>query len=391
MQKRQYYLEPFLKEYKTTLKSCTILGDHYHVLLENTIFYPEGGGQPCDTGYINNQLVKDVYEKAGLVYHVLASPITGPEVTCVIDWELRFYHMQQHSGQHLLSAVLMHEFDYPTRSFHLGTDYTTIDIEGPELTETLISEIENEVNALICQNRAIRAYFVTASEADDRPLRRTPKVSENIRVVEIEGYDQVPCCGTHLTNTGQIGLVKIIRVEKHKKLLRVYLRSGKSALSDYQTKHRIVADLNAIFSATEDDLRQKIAGELEQTRTLIGKYKELRKQVQVYQAQEITQAARVQGQMIIEVSLAEDAMEEAPHLAKQVLALGDFFVLISMNQRIVLATNLTQFNCDQLIKTYAPQFAGRGGGKPDFAQAYFPTESDLDKFVNIVKEHLTQN
>ncbi|WDC84731.1 alanyl-tRNA editing protein [Caloramator sp. mosi_1] len=177
-----------------------------------------------------------MFEENDTVYHVVDKKIEKNNVKCTIDFERRFDHMQNHTGQHLLSSVFITLYDAPTNSFHLGDDYVSIDIGLENITDEIVKNVEDRVNELIFKNIPVKSYIVNNEEAKKLPLRKLPPTDVNIRIVEIEGIDYSPCCGTHVRNLGEIGMVKILKTEKYKNMTRVYFKCGKRLLRDFQEK-----------------------------------------------------------------------------------------------------------------------------------------------------------
>lgn len=197
MTNKLYYNSTYQTDWQTRVTETIEREDGLYVLLEETAFYPHGGGQPCDLGAIQGIPVLDVISEEELVLHKLERLPNEESVTCQIDWNRRFDHMQQHSGQHLLSAVCSEKYNFMTLSFHLGEDYCTIDIEVPELSADQLYSIEREVNRQIYLNHNILSYFVTGEEASQLKLVKQPKVTENIRIVEIKDVEY-NACGGHM-------------------------------------------------------------------------------------------------------------------------------------------------------------------------------------------------
>ena len=183
--------------------------------MEETLFYPTGGGQPHDLGTINGVPVIDVFEEDGKVVHVLPQPLQGDRAFCVLDWERRLDHMQQHSGQHLLSAVFEDKYGFRTESFHLGEEYCTIDISAPALSVREQNAVEERANQVIFANLPLLTYTIRPEEKVPFPSAKF-RTSKDLRIVEIKGFDYSPCSGTHVSSTGQIGLLKVIKWEKYK-------------------------------------------------------------------------------------------------------------------------------------------------------------------------------
>lgn len=385
MQNRQYYLNPYQVDYQTRVVSAAKIQDNYHVVLENTIFYPEGGGQPADTGFIENIPVLDVYEQQGVVYHVLPTAPQNNPVNCRIDWDRRFYHMQHHTGQHLLSAAFFREFGWQTWGFHLSDEYSTLDITAGELPSAIIREAELKINRLIQADKAINTYFITdLAEVDPKLLRKEPQVNSEIRIVEIAGYDAVPCCGTHLSSTGQVGLLKIMKTEKIRNMTRIYYRCGERALIDYQDKFDAVSKLALMFSSAEQDVLERVAAELEAKRTAEQELKKVKQQLLAYLAEDLTKQSN--GSIIVHHLDSGEEPETAQLLIREVLALGNYLVLAEVNNRVFLSHNLTSdLNCGEIVKEYGIPLGGKGGGKKDFAQIFFADRAKLQEFITVVK------
>ncbi len=390
LQNRQYYLDPFLSEFDTSIVSASLIEDKYHVVLENTIFYPEGGGQPSDQGYLNDSKILHVYEKDNQIYHVIADKLYESKVKCRLNWDRRFYHMQHHSGQHLMSAVFYHYYNYQTKGFHLGEDYATIDISTPTLSNKIIADAETRINKLIYQDIPIRCYFITKEQIGRINLRKKPTIDQDIRIVEFAGLDAVPCCGTHLKSSGQVGLLKIIKTEKYKSLTRIYFLCGQQAQQDFQFKHNIIVALAHSFSSSEGDVLERVESEIESKRALAQEYKHLQKQAAYYQAKEIVHKA--EKDLIIVNLDARKSTDYAILLADEILAIGNYIVIITVNNRLVLAVNRTAaFHCGKSMKKYLSEYDGRGGGNAHLAQAYFPTKEKMKQFIIQLENSIYQN
>lgn len=388
MQNRQYFIDPYLKEYSTKLVSSTKIDGKHHAVLANTIFYPEGGGQPGDLGYLNDTKVIDVYEQNGVIYHVCENEIKAPIVVCKLDWQRRFEHMQYHTGQHILSAILYRHFNYQTCSFHLGTNYSTIDIDTKKLTPKEIDEVENFVNNLIQDNVLIKSYFINPEEPTQLDLRKQPQDLEDIRIVEITNFDSAPCCGTHLKTSGEVGLLKIIKTEKHKYLTRIYYHCGMKAFSEFQEKHKTITTLARLFSTSESGVLDRVTAELESKKELEHNYKKLQKQVFNLKAQSLVKKTK---NNLIETTLDDqDSFDDAQHLADEILAQGPFTVIISVGNRLLIThNNKSGLHCGNLIKQFVQDFDGRGGGNASFGQVFFPSKNKMDQFIGQIKKQLS--
>ena len=252
------------------------------LLLNQTIFFPEGGGQPCDTGFIDNQPVFYVFEKEGLIYHQISSLLANPfqtppageggarkAVHCEIDWNRRFLHMQMHCGEHILSGMFYREYGGVNRGFHMGDDYMTIDINleettrYTEFTQEMIDRVELLANKAIWDNApVITRYYAKKADTAGLPLRKAVSVEEDITIVCVGALDNpadcVACCGTHPRTAGQVGVVKIVKAESYKGMTRFYVKAGKAAFGDYALKHQIAAKLCGQYSTEPAQLLDKI-------------------------------------------------------------------------------------------------------------------------------------
>lgn len=384
MLNHSYYSDPFLTTLDTDVIEVRPTQDRFHIILADTIFYPTGGGQPHDAGQIGDAQVLDVFEEDGQVVHVVDREVPHGKVTLTLDWERRFYHMQHHTGQHLLSAEFSNRYGWATQGFHLGENYTTIDITTPELTEEVIQEVEQAVNQVIYEDRPIQAYLVTPEQAAQLPVRKAPTVSEDIRIVEISGLDYSPCAGTHLKSTGQIGLLKIIKTEKYKGMTRVYFLCGQRALADYVEKHRIAQEISSALSTAIPELSAKVQSELAARHDLEDQFKKLQQKLWEYQAKELV--AEAEGKTIFYI-LEDDSIEEAQALARQITTLGEYFVVIQTGSRIVLAQSLGQDpHCGNLIREHAHKLGGKGGGSPHLAQVFFHNSCELEQFRQFLQD-----
>ena len=235
MNERLYYEDAYRTRFVAQVAERLTFEGQPAVRLDRSAFYPTSGGQPHDTGSLNGTAVVDVHAGSdGSVLHLLAHPLPE-ETTSVagqVDWPRRYDHMQQHSGQHLLSQVFFRNLGLETVSVHFGDAMNTLDLDGPTLTARQLATVETAVNEMVWQDRSIRAYWITDAERDKVPLRRAPTVQGKMRIVEIDKFDWSACGGTHVRRTGEIGLISLLRVEKHRGRSRVHFVCGRRALED---------------------------------------------------------------------------------------------------------------------------------------------------------------
>lgn len=245
MTKALYYDDKWLFEFSARLTAQRDFKGRPAVELDQTAFYPEGGGQPADRGVLGGVLVVDCQKEDNRVWHVLEKPLKaeiGATVSGQLDGSWRFHNMQKHSGQHLLSAVFLAE-GLPTVSVHFGEEESTLDLSGGELTADLLKKVEERANRLVFQNLPVKIFWATEEELPALGLRKTPEALGKYRIVEIEGVDRSACGGTHVDATGQIGLIKILRTEKVRETQRVYFACGWGC---YRLFARSFEDLSAL-------------------------------------------------------------------------------------------------------------------------------------------------
>ena len=367
MNQRLYYEDAYIREFSAKV----VRNETDYVVLSETAFYPTGGGQPHDLGYLNGIAVTNVEIIEGEIRHYLASPITETEVEATIDWERRFDHMQQHTGQHILSAALDELFQFKTVSFHMGKDYATIDLNTDQISQEQLEEAEKLANEIILENRSIETKWITEGELSNYPLRKAPKVKEDIRLVIIPGYDYNACGGIHPSSTGQVGQLKIVGTERQKKQIRVEFLCGNRILSQFTRKEKILNELISTLSSPAERLA-------ETTRNLIVGQSQLEKQLAEaqekllsYEAKELREhrkeknvTAIYQDRPIQQLQkLAKHVVEQDPH---------SFCMFVGENNnklQIILARGTARTEkMNELMKSLLTLINGKGGGNDSFAQ-----------------------
>lgn len=258
MKDRLYIFNQYLTEIQANIISAEKIEDNYHILLDKTIFYPAGlGGQKGDIGTINGKEVIKAYEKNSRIYHVVKNRIDSDSVLLKINWENRLHIMQEHTCQHLVSACFYRLYAIDTLSFHASDDHITIDFDTEDIEERQIKEVEDLANFIIQNNLKVKAYFPSDKELENISLRREPKVEKNLRVIEIDGFDYSPCGGTHVSRTGELGLIKIVDWAKQNGKLRIFVKVGRDALEDYRIKNEMFKYISKDLSANTNNLLEK--------------------------------------------------------------------------------------------------------------------------------------
>lgn len=387
MTKQLYYDSAYLTEWRTAIQEVLEKEDGIYAVLAETAFYPHGGGQPCDTGTIGGVRVLDVTKEDEVILHKLESLPGEQEVVCRIDWECRFDHMQQHSGQHLLSAVCLQLLAAKTLSFHLGEDYASIDVELSELPPERLAALEREVNGHIYQNHAISSYFVTAEEAAKLPLVKQPKVTEGIRIVEMKDVEYNACGGTHVASTGEIGMLKLLKAEKQKGNIRIYFLAGYRALREFNDNQRILNALALKFNTGKDEILVRFEkGEQEQ--------KQLQLELAAVKAKNDEYALRElladhTGGVVAHV-FTDKGLKDLQALASRLTEQSEYPVLFASAEenKVVLAAGEDKLSCGAFFKEHLGRFGGKGGGSDKMAQAGFASWDEAAAFYEFAKRKL---
>ncbi|MFN4152124.1 MAG: alanyl-tRNA editing protein, partial [Candidatus Sericytochromatia bacterium] len=267
MTEKLYYQDPYKLEFEEEIIDIQSYKDNFAVFFNKTYFYPTSGGQPFDLGFIENSKITDIFEKDGLIWHIVDKKPESNKVLCKIDKNRRLDHMQLHTGQHLLSQSFIKGINAPTISIHLGSELSNIEIVTPEVTPEQIFLVEDIANSIIYENRNVNIIYASEEETNDLDLRKKPKkkgFDGAIRVIDIEDFDMSPCGGTHVQKTGEIGIIKIISYEKYKGNVRVEFLCGRRALNDYRQKNTIIKNISAKFSAKDNTVEDRINKSIEE-------------------------------------------------------------------------------------------------------------------------------
>ncbi|MGV3465193.1 MAG: alanyl-tRNA editing protein [Heyndrickxia sp.] len=385
MTTRLFYIEPKMFEWSTAITSIQEVNNKIIVTLAETAFYPTGGGQPHDIGYLDSIKVLDVFEENDEIYHTLETKPVNTAVHCKIDAKRRIDHTQHHTGQHLLSAVCIELFDAHTLSFHLGEVTVTIDLDVPELTENQLKAIEEKANEYIYDNKAVKTYIVTEDELSSIPIRKIPDVKGDIRIVEIEGLDYSACCGTHVKRTAEIGLIKLIKTEKQRGNIRLHFLCGFRAIIDYQEKHDILTALTKNLSTSKEDIIARIDKLESEKKDMQRKLDAALSENAHFLAQDLLQSNQ---EGVIVKSFPEKSIQDLQVLSRQLIANTDKMIVLAslLDKRCLIQHNgKSDFHCGQFVKENISSFNGKGGGSSNHAQVTFSSESDMAAFMEMMK------
>ena len=384
MTDRLYYTDPYLRTFDATVARVDRRDDRLLVTLDRTAFYPTSGGQPFDTGQLGPLRVVDVVDdEDGSITHLTelrtenSELKTGDAVRCEIDWPRRFDHMQQHTGQHVLSAAFDRLFGVRTVSFHLGGAVSTIDL-AREMTPAEIGQAETEANRIVWEDRPVTIRFADAEEAARLPLRKEPVRGGTLRLIEVDGFDLSACGGTHVARTGGIGLIAVASWERFKGGQRLEFLCGGRALEGYRTLRRAMAASVRLLSVLPDDLPASIerlqTDAKDQKRAMAAAQAELAR----YRGEElVASGAEIQlaanGGMCRLVARAVDADANGlAALASAIVAKPGFLVVLvapSVPALAVIARSAdVSLSSEKLLAMLMTQFGGRGGGRPEMAR-----------------------
>ncbi|MCL4402172.1 MAG: DHHA1 domain-containing protein [Acidobacteria bacterium] len=384
MTERLYYTDAYMREFRARVVQQQ--GDL--VYLDRTAFYPTSGGQPFDTGSIAGAAVLEVIDEGDRIAHRTASPITPGEAACSVDWVRRFDHMQQHTGQHLLSAVFADLFDAGTVGFHLGQDTSTIDLDKTSLTPDQVCRAEERANRIVFENRPVTVTFEDSATA--RKLRKPSEREGTIRIINIDGFDRSACGGTHVRSTGEIGPILIRKLEKIRASLRVEflcgLRAVRRARADFEALTRVAQ----MFSAALDETPGMVAAQLEAARAGEKLRRKLESDLAAYKGRELYDgtAPDACGFRRITRRLPQGSLEELRGIAQSFTARSKavFLGVLENPPSVLLAVSEDAgIDAGKAVKSSVMQSGGRGGGTARMAQGSVPGTESLQK----VLEHIT--
>lgn len=379
MTKRLFDENVYLQESKAKIIDRT----EEAIILDQTIFFPVGGGQEADGGTINGLVVKDVREKNGTIYHYMDEQPTEIDVELKIDWDKRLDGMQQHCGEHILSGIIKDVYDGNNKGFHIGKDFITIDIDK-KIDNDMLLVIEDLANDAIYKNIELIIDYPEDDSPFDHPVRKDVTVDENIRVVTIPGVDCVACCGTHPHRTGEVGIIKLFKVEKNKGMSRIYFKCGKRALLDLRNKADIVKTLNQEFSSDDKSLLERYYADKEKNETLKKSFIELnRKQIEVTIKEQVNEEKDLQ--CLVFDQLAGQDMNFV--IKKVTEKLNAVILLYSKSANKVMLSHDGSFDvkCNELFKS-VKEYGGKGGGNLKVAQAMFTDTEEGMRFVDYLVE-----
>ena len=361
---RFYYLQPKAQTLHAHVRACEQAKNGWEILLDRTIFYPTGGGQPCDLGQIGQAQVLDVRERGDEVVHLADAPLpVGQEVECAIDWTRRLDLTQQHSGEHLVSGIIHARFGFENVGFHMGSDVITIDFSG-ELTPQALAEVELAANEAVWADIPTKIWYPDPSELKTLPYRSKKELTGAVRLVQFGGIDLCACCGTHVERTGEIGLIKLLSTTRFHSGSRVELLCGGRALRY----------LNAVFAQNREIsglLSAKSLETAEAVRRLCAESEKMKyrlTQTENALFAERAEALRGRGNvLLLQEAMQPDALRRLADAVTQVCG-GCCMTFAGEDGDYKHAVGQKNGDLRGLVRELNAALNGRGGGKPEFAQ-----------------------
>ncbi len=365
------------------------------IVLDQTVFFPTGGGQSCDLGTINGIKVVDVFEKDDILYHILegcdSTIQVGDKVSLEIDWKRRFDNMQRHCGEHILSGIFFKLFGGVNRGFHMGEDYMTIDISleaderYTEINWDMAMQAELETNKVIWENTPVSVYrFDTKAEAEKMPLRKALNLEKDISIVTIGDIsnpaDSVACCGTHPSTAGQVGMVKIYKIEPNKGMFRIFFEAGQRALAHYDMRFDIMTKLENDLSASYTNLISKYEIQKEKAKQVKDRLYHLSKELIKREIADLRDCSdKVRHYSFLD---SNDIIEIGNALSPEIN--NTLCLIDDLTNTVFLFSN--SIDCGKLVKENAPKLDGKGGGGRNFARAVFSSAEKAVKFIDNINE-----
>ena len=366
MTDKLFYQDSHLREFTAEVLTCVQKGDKYEVVLDQTAFFPEGGGQYADHGTLGQVDVLDVQEKDGEIIHLTDGPLEpGTKATGKIDWEERFMKMQQHTGEHIVSGLVHGRFGYNNVGFHLGSEDCTMDFDG-EITKEELREIEREANRAVWKNLEVEVLYPSPEEADHMEYRSKIEIEGQIRIVVIPGYDVCACCAPHVKMTGEIGVIKLTDVQHYKGGVRVTMLCGVRALKDYEMKQQQTGEISALLCAKTEETAAAVKHLKEEYSELKYQIAEKDKLLASYRADMVPDEEETV--CIFTRDIGGEAMRLLMNrvLEKDRKLCAVFYGNDVEGYRYVIGSRTKDMR--SLVKEFNTAFSGRGGGKPEMVQ-----------------------
>lgn len=384
MTEKLYEINSHMDKFNATVLSCEKSNNGYMVVLDKTAFFPEGGGQSADTGYLDKAAVTDVQIKNGIIVHYTDLPLTtGTPVNGRIDWKQRFIRMQNHSGEHIVSGIIHKKYGFNNVGFHMGNEDITLDIDGV-LDREQLDEIEYEANLAVSKNIIVKAEYPSPEKLSALDYRSKLDITENVRIVTIDGYDMCACCAPHVKATGEIGIIKLLDFIHYKNGLRIHMLCGFSALADYKTKYRNNLEISNMLSSKRDETANAVARLLDENAKLKQEIHSLKKNYIKYKCTCIEPTDN--NICVFEENMDMNTLRE--YANEIIQKCGNICAAFSGNDKdgyiyVILSRSIP---LRALSKAINSAISGRGGGRDDILQGQSHAKrADIEKYFSDLK------
>lgn len=374
MTKRLYREDPYLTRFKAWITNLEPCEAGYSVVLDQTAFYPESGGQPCDNGQIDGKRVLEVVEVGDEIRHIVedgSGLSVGSEVEGIVDWDRRFTNMQQHTGQHILSQSFLRILSAKTVSSHLGLEHSTIDLEISDLDWDRASQVECLANSVVYQNRPVKIYEAEVGKVDGLRIKKEVK-RDILRIVEVEDFDKSPCGGTHCRSSGEVGLIKILGWESVRKNVRVEFICGKLAESDYFWKSKFIVELARKMTTKDKEIPKMIGNLLDTNDSLRRRVSDLERRLRGYRASELLEVAELIGETRVVVALLDEETASGLNMiSSQITENPKTVALLAGGDPVYFVFSRSKdisIDMRQIISVACEVAEARGGGRPEVCQ-----------------------
>lgn len=359
--RKLYYEDAYLRRFTATVLSCQPEGARFRVLLDQTAFFPEEGGQAADPGTLGGVRVLDVREKEGLIHHFTEEPLVpGAVVEGEIDWPERFRKMQNHSGEHILSGVVFRRHGFENTGFHLSADGFTLDF-SQELSREELAAIEWEANEAVWADRKVTAWFPEPAALKSLAYRSKLELTENVRIVTIEGVDNCACCAPHVSSTGQIGAIKLYEAMRHRGGMRIRAKCGAGALRDFRARCAADAAVSALLSVPQESIASGVEKLLAERDAL---KEDLARARMALVEKQIEGLAPCEGDMLLFAQADMDGLRALVNAGMELCGgVCAAFAGDDGNFRFVIGSR--RQNCRDWLNTAKDALRARGGGKPE--------------------------
>jgi alanyl-tRNA synthetase len=380
-----YFQDAYVKEFTARVVSREVRNGFPVVILDRTAFYPESGGQPHDLGWLNEVRVIRIEEEEGVVLHFLEKDLEENEVSGLIDWPRRFDHMQQHTGQHILSQAFYEVVKGETLSFHLGQEESSVEINIPAIKDKSLLEVEELANRTVFSDLEVKTYFLPNDKIGTIPLRKPPKKTGLIRVVEIKGFDYSACGGTHCHRTGEVGLIKIIKQEKIRGNVRFSFVCGFRTLKEFDDRRRWLQETARLFSVEESEVFSSANKTLTELKNLKKKQKKLEEKLSYFEAREMIEKSQSR---IISGIFPEKSAEEVKSLALNLIHQGEVAVVLAAFREnhfhlVIASSEKIMVDVRQAIAFLQTEIKLKGGGSPTLVELVGEEKEKVEPAVNL--------